>query len=39
MNSHMRTHELFNDDNGGHPNSDYIEWWSNEMYNYILEKS
>ena len=39
MHSHMRTHELFNQDNGGHPNSDYIEWWSNEMYNYILEKS
>lgn len=39
MHNHMKTHELFNLDNGGHPNSDYIKWWTSEMYEYILSKS
>jgi len=39
MHTHMRNHELFNQDNEGHPNSKYIKWWANEMYNYILEKN
>lgn len=39
MHSHMRSHELFNNDNQGHPNSDYIEWWSSQIYDYILKKS
>lgn len=37
MHNHMRTHELFNQNNGGHPNSEYIQWWVSEMYDYMLE--
>lgn len=37
LDNHMKTHELFNQDNGGHPNSEYIQWWSSEMYDYMLE--
>lgn len=35
MHTHMFGHHLFNQDNQGHPNSKYIQWWSSEMYNYI----
>jgi len=39
MHTHMGNHELFNQDNQGHPNSQYIQWWSNEMYDYILNNT
>lgn len=37
MHSHMKTHKLFNLDNEGHPNKEYIEWWCKEMYSYMKE--
>ena len=35
----MFTHELFNNDNGRHPNIEFVKWWSNEMYQYLKEKN
>jgi hypothetical protein len=39
MHTHMKTHKLFNQDNEGHPNSEYIQWWSKKIYDYIIEKN
>lgn len=31
-----RTHELYDQNkNGGHPNSEFVKWWVDEMYEYI----
>ena len=35
----MFNHELFNDDNGRHPNIEFVKWWVNEMYDYLKEKN
>jgi hypothetical protein len=33
-----RTHPLFDETkNGGHPNSEFIKWWANEMYEHIKD--
>lgn len=35
----MFNHELFNDDNGRHPNIEFVKWWVSEMYDYLKEKN
>lgn len=35
----MFTHPLFNNDNGRHPNLEFVKWWSQEMYNYLKENN
>jgi hypothetical protein len=33
-----RTHPLFDETkNGGHPNSEFVKWWANEMYEHIKD--
>lgn len=33
----MFDHPLFNEDNGAHPNLEFVKWWSQEMYNHLKE--
>ncbi len=36
MQPFCRTHELYDvNKNGGHPNSEFIKWWVDEMYEQI----
>jgi hypothetical protein len=33
-----RTHPLFDETkNGGHPNSEFVKWWANEIYEHIKD--
>ncbi len=36
----MFDHHLFNHDtNGGHPNVEFVQWWVDELYQYLIESN